>query len=111
MKQTNACPKCASTKLFVVGEVQQKLRGDSGSNEVVPIRAAVAEVSVRSPGIFGDSYERRIREAGGYETWICAGCGFTEWYATNLKQLDALANASSAVRVIERAEDGGPYRG
>jgi hypothetical protein len=48
---------------------------------------------------------------GTYETWTCAGCGYTEWYAQDEQGLlERLSHvAQSGVRVVESGA-GPPYR-
>jgi predicted nucleic-acid-binding Zn-ribbon protein len=109
MKQTQSCLKCQATKIFVVDEVHRRHEIDSGVS-VVPVTVTAAHVTMRATGVFGESNEPTIVEAGRYEAWICARCGYTEWYATRLEELAVVAATSSAVRVIERDVVGGPYR-
>jgi len=46
---------------------------------------------------------------GTFETYICKGCGFTEWYAHGLDKLEA--DPKHGVRLLDgRVEDEGPYR-
>lgn len=45
---------------------------------------------------------RHLSAVGTFETWICAACGFTEWYAQDAAELlDRLARIpGSGVRVV-----------
>lgn len=51
-------------------------------------------------------------EAGFFEAWVCAGCGFTEWYAIQANdQLAAIAAIPySGVRLIDTSGQRGPFR-
>jgi len=108
MKQTETCPKCRGTKLFVVNEVQRRQSAE-GIETIVPVTVTATQARVGPTGRFSGE-QRKNLEAGRFEAWVCAACGFTEWYATRLNELAVLADATSAVRVIEREPEGGPYR-
>jgi len=47
--------------------------------------------------VFGEPEERRV-DAGYFEAWVCAACGFTEWYA-----LQAYADLA---RMAQRPDSG-----
>jgi predicted nucleic-acid-binding Zn-ribbon protein len=51
-------------------------------------------------------------QAGRFEAWVCADCGFTEWYAKNaneaLAQMAAIPNCG--VRLIDTTPQRGPFR-
>ena len=68
------------------------------------------EVQSRSTGMFGEVVETKIAEAGRFEVWICAACGYSEWYATRLEELAVLAATTGSVRLIDRDPRTGPYR-
>jgi len=61
---------------------------------------------------FGSKFgtESRRIDVGTYETWICAGCGYAEWYAVDderlLERLAAIPD--SGVRLVDSRR--GPYR-
>jgi predicted nucleic-acid-binding Zn-ribbon protein len=107
MKHSETCPKCRSTKLFVVPEVQRRHETEAAVG-AIPMTVTSAQVRV-GDGFFGEGETRNV-EAGRFEAWVCAGCGYTEWYATRLEELAVLAGASTGVRFIDRAAEGGPYR-
>ena len=110
MKHTETCPKCKSTKLFVVDEVQRRHTAPEATDALMPMTVTAAQIGFRAPSLFGEREEQRFVEAGRYEAWVCAGCGYTEWYATRLEELAVLAGAANGVRVIDRTTEGGPYR-
>lgn len=102
VKATQTCPKCQSRRLVVVDEVRQPI---SGTTELQPLYPAAA---VTARGIFG----AEVGAGGRFEAWICAKCGFTEWYASGLEDLVTLSRlARSGVRVVDGEVDAeGPYR-
>lgn len=70
------------------------------SNIVLPFHVATVEIPKKQTGAAAGS--RHLSAVGTYETWICAGCGFTEWYAQDAAELlDRLARIpGSGVRVV-----------
>jgi predicted nucleic-acid-binding Zn-ribbon protein len=108
MKTTRTCPKCASKKLFVVGVVRQPEPGN-------PLNAyPMAVTSERLPtgrgGVFASDSEQV--SAGLFEAWVCAACGFTEWYARHANE--ALARMAqhpeSGVVFLDGEGPASPYR-
>jgi hypothetical protein len=47
--------------------------------------------------------------AGNFRAQVCLSCGFTEWYATDLQRLAALATTAPNARVVETSASS-PYR-
>jgi hypothetical protein len=71
------------------------------SNVIEPLRVATVEISQEKTGAKeGSSFRSHV---GTYETWTCAACGYTEWYAEDgeglLERLSKVAE--SGVRVVE----------
>ena len=72
MKASGICPKCKGRKFWRIETVQEH-----GHGGFAPLPVAVVQ-----------SWGGLNRELmGKFETVICAGCGFTEWYAMQLDQL------------------------
>ena len=104
MKEHERCPKCSSRKIYVVRAVSLLSEG----HEVVALPVALASHWMES-GLAGGS--TKILKGGEFEAWVCAKCGFTEWYAQKVHQLERLAEHTSAVRIIDHGPaEGGPYR-
>lgn len=97
MKTSGACPKCSCAKLYVVEEVTQP--DNESSNSTVPFFMQAARLSQRDTGVTeGTSYRSQV---GKFETWICSGCGFTEWYAKDLNEIGLLARHwGGGIRVV-----------
>jgi hypothetical protein len=54
---------------------------------------------------------RETAPVGRFEAWVCAACGYTEWYARALKELFDLANAGrGGARLVDGGAGEGPYR-
>ncbi len=102
MKTLQFCPKCQSRQLWIV-ERMALPEPDSG-NTVFVMPVAAQEVR---------DNKRWDRIAGGtFEAWICAHCGFTEWYAKDanavLTELARLPNGG--VRWLDTTPQRGPFR-
>jgi predicted nucleic-acid-binding Zn-ribbon protein len=108
LMRTNArCPKCSGTKLFVCENTQPDW---DSSNVVHPFHVTTVERSTDETGAReGSRYRSHV---GRYETWICAACGFTEWYAKDAQALlDKLASIPrTGVRVVGGDAPRRPYR-
>ena len=71
MRKSLQCPKCEGRKLWRIEEV-----GEHGhANAAVPFAVSMQKSFWTGKGV------------GRYETFICAGCGYTEWYAYELEAL------------------------
>ncbi|WP_437926972.1 hypothetical protein WMF37_49415 [Sorangium sp. So ce291] len=107
MKNSRQCPKCQSRKLWVVEKVEQPLC-DSGGTK--PLCVTSGDVLTGNTDDEGPAIAPV--HAGFFEAWICALCGFTEWYARDANQ--ALARLASHVRprvhYIDGEAAGTPYR-
>jgi predicted nucleic-acid-binding Zn-ribbon protein len=73
LKRDKVCPQCESRKLWHIERVE--IPGPSLHKRPLPV---VYEVTTWSTHLHG-----------AFETFICARCGFTEWYATGLDELKA----------------------
>ena len=107
MKAHSRCPKCNGTKLFVCDNIQPD---HDSSNTVHALVITTPEISNEDVGAkLGTRYRTHD---GSYETWICAGCGYTEWYAKDPEHLrERLANTPrSGVRVVDKTAATPPYR-
>jgi len=94
MRTTATCPKCSGKKIVVT-----ELRVARPSVSRIP--AAAYDVAWRLP-----------EEAGGFESWICAACGYTEFYAKDLGDVDRLAaEHPKDVRIVDGTIAArGPFR-
>lgn len=97
MKQSQCCPKCRSRRFLITDPFEVPDQDSSNSVEPFPpfthARGAWARASF-----------------GQFETWTCAGCGFTEWYAKNFESLD-VSQSGGRVRYLDAGAPQGPgYR-
>jgi predicted nucleic-acid-binding Zn-ribbon protein len=59
--------------------------------------------------LLGDSAIESV-EAGTFESWVCASCGYTEWYAKGVEAIRALATVmDTGVRRVVAEAPGGPF--
>lgn len=100
MRATQRCPKCANTKFVVTARFCQPDHGSANSVEPFPA------VTVTVPGFLGD------RELfGRFETWICARCGLTEFYAYELGDIERAARERpDQVRIVDATAAVGAFR-
>jgi predicted nucleic-acid-binding Zn-ribbon protein len=101
MRSTQTCPKCSGQRLAVMDEFRQPEAGSSSTTVVVV-------VAIEAEGMFRGN----AGGLGSFETWICLGCGYTEFYARRLKGIEALAEKHpDRVRIIEpTSPKRDPYR-
>ncbi|WP_437755344.1 hypothetical protein [Sorangium sp. So ce1389] len=107
MKNSRQCPKCQSRKLWVVQRVEQP---DSEYSKTNPLHVTSQYVLTGNTEPVGAA--TALVKAGSFETWICALCGFTEWYARDANQaLAQLASQPGArVHYLDGGPAGTPYR-
>ena len=102
MKATGICPKCSGRKLFHVTSVEQTFCDAQGSLKSFAVTGAIVPTGKKSM-LGGEQTE--VLVAGPYETMVCAGCGYAEWYASQnaLTKLERMAE-SRAIRVFENGQ-------
>jgi hypothetical protein len=99
MKNSGECIKCKGRRLWIVDQVMQP---DFEHNNC-SWKMAVTSHDFRGPG------HRESRVApGSFQIIVCAGCGYTEWYAHGFERLKDIPGA----RLIgdDSNDDAGPYR-
>lgn len=69
MKKTGSCPKCGSRRLLMVREMYNHT-----AEHVAPLPLCLSPSLPEQP-------------AGGFETIVCCGCRYTEWYARHLDEV------------------------
>lgn len=109
MKTSGSCPKCASTRLYIVDEVSQPKCDVRGAS---PLRVKTTRVTVTKPALFGGvtDVEEQV-EVGTFEAYVCAECGYTEWNARHLEELGALAaKPGTGVRLVDGGGPRSPFR-
>jgi predicted nucleic-acid-binding Zn-ribbon protein len=82
MRSSQTCPKCSGNKFAVTAEFRQPVHRSTATE---PFFAVTLTEEIGR--FFGSSTAPR----GGFETWICLGCGYTEFYAKGLDGIEELA--------------------
>ncbi|MEZ4410938.1 MAG: hypothetical protein R3A52_31340 [Polyangiales bacterium] len=100
MKRTQQCPKCQGKVLWVVE--RYRIPGEYAGGTELPVVANQQE----EEGFFSIA---RTSPQGRFDLWVCEGCGYTELWARDLKNLrDA---PEHGVRRIDTTTQGaGPFR-
>jgi predicted nucleic-acid-binding Zn-ribbon protein len=75
MKRTGKCPKCGS--LNIIADAKAVDRGDGN----YPMDMSLATFGKPDALIFKDKKETTV------SAWVCADCGFTEYYADHPSRL------------------------
>ena len=114
MKKDCRCPKCENQKLYIVEPVsipQAEAGGHGAATQPITIGAAYIKDSDQK-GWFGGA--RSAMVGASCEAYVCASCGYTEWYTTGLDSLEKLRLAprssldfkrcSSRVRIVDGTE-------
>ncbi|MGK3990109.1 hypothetical protein WME99_44105 [Sorangium sp. So ce136] len=106
MRATRQCPKCGGSKLYVC---ENRQPDEQSSNTILCFRVATVPVSAKTVGTKQGTPHRT--EVGAFQTWICAACGFTEWYALDPEALlgKLAAMPGSGVQVLDTPPPK-PYR-
>lgn len=78
------CSKCESTRFLVISPFQ--------------IPDSVNDFAITSLRVV---LQRDRTGAGQFHAYVCLGCGYTEWYATDLERLEALGGKLPNVQVID----------
>jgi predicted nucleic-acid-binding Zn-ribbon protein len=94
MRKTLTCVKCNGRKVWHIAPVRE--RGQQ-----------------YRPSPLGPAYEKNVwgqfRNTGAFEVFICVGCGYTEWYTTELDQLRH--DPQNGITLIDNEKVAeGPYR-
>lgn len=108
MRNTNTCPKCESTAIWAIEQVNQPSSRSSQS-----VKKMVVTSGMVPPAKEGFFEIAECVEAGNFELRVCARCGYTEWYAADANRMLAkLAKAPGmGVRLIELDDTHrGPFR-
>ena len=80
LKRDKVCPQCEHRKLWHVEQVQLPQADFSNIGRGIRNRPALLPISAEGSW-------RGVHTAGQFEAFICAQCGWTEWYATGLEEL------------------------
>jgi predicted nucleic-acid-binding Zn-ribbon protein len=92
MKKTLVCPKCEGRVLWRIESMRIPTYDQQSMKAAFSGAPAPLALTVRS-GWSGH------QTAGGFETFICKACGYTEWYAHGLEEL--VADEKNGVQLID----------
>ncbi len=103
MRATQTCPKCTGRRFAVIAEL--RLPAHDSSNGIQPFPVATVETE-------GGWIAHGRVSVGHFETWVCHGCGYTEFYARDQRQLVQLAEQHpEQVRIVDASGAAqGPFR-
>jgi predicted nucleic-acid-binding Zn-ribbon protein len=103
------CPKCQSRKLWNIDEVWQPQEETANGVRLMRVAAMAHPKREQREGWYWGN--RRI-DAGRFEAWVCAECGFTELYAkgANAALAEMASIPGSGVRLIDTTPERGPFR-
>jgi predicted nucleic-acid-binding Zn-ribbon protein len=98
MRFTQKCSKCTGKRFGVIDEFVQPNADYNRPNAFAPVTFQHARDHMRTLGKF--------------EVWICLACGYTEFYAKELGDVEAVAKQHpDQLRVIDATAPGqGSYR-
>ena len=83
----------------------------AGSQKLSPRKVTVTTVATAGHGILSKEGNEDRTPVGFYETWICAGCGYTEWYAKDPENLlERLSKIRDSGVSVLSAPPAAPYR-
>ncbi len=80
MKKTLECPKCGGRVLWRVDTIKVPQLDVSTLKAAFTTQPAALPIQVTTGW-------RGLQCVGGFEAFVCDGCGFTEWYAHGLAEL------------------------
>ena len=108
MRKTLTCPKCEGRQLYEVSECS--LPTSDSSNGTQPLTVLAAYLPTGENSWLGD---KRTRIAAALRAWVCAQCGYTEFYVHKPEVLaQMLAKGATGIRAITGTPDGprvGPH--
>jgi len=107
MQSTQTCPKCSGKKFAVTDEFRHPDQESSNMTRPFP---AITIIAHRVDQVRTGPWARET--LGSFETWICLGCGYTEFYARGIEQVEEIAKRwPERVRIVDAGPAAlGPYR-
>jgi hypothetical protein len=108
VKSTSICPKCDGRKVYAVSPVQQTFCDAQGTLRNFSLTGA--EIPTGKKTMFGGD-ETKLEIAGPLSAFVCAACGFTEWYMPShaLQMLERML-VTGAVALLESQVQRDPFR-
>src|SRR5262245_11168854 len=113
MKFSGKCSKCGSVRLWVIETVG--VGNGSPNRRDLPVTVAYIPPGDVPFWSLRFSDVSKYVEVGTFEAWVCANCGFTEWYAKDVN--DTLAELAkhpeTGIRLVDASNSQGtrgPFR-
>jgi predicted nucleic-acid-binding Zn-ribbon protein len=100
MKNLHRCPKCAGKRIWVIEKY--RIPGEAAEGRELPVVPHQAA---------GHSFLRlgRVSPVGSFDLFVCDGCGYSELYASGIREL--VADPARGIRLIDTSDTGeGPFR-
>ena len=105
MRDTTTCPKCKGRRIWRIEQVHTEGEALGGK----PLRMLVEREMPRrdgTTGFFGGATE--YVSVGLFDLFVCARCGFAEWYAHHFE--DLFPSPEHGVHLLDGEAPGAPYR-
>lgn len=100
MKNHLRCPKCAGKRIWVIEKY--RVPGETAEGRELPVIPHQAGEA---------SFLRlaRVKPVGHFDLFLCAGCGYSELYASDFRELEA--DPARGIRLIDTSDTNeGPFR-
>jgi len=104
MKNSLACPKCQSRKLWRIEKYAAKTEHGGGPCH---LRPAVLRKGAAKRGFLGVSTPE-LYDSGYTDAYICSSCGYTEFWSHGFEGL--VPNPDDGVHLIDTTPQQGEYR-
>lgn len=98
MKNSLACPKCESRKLWQINGVRAH-----SDTDLLPLPVAVV---TETTGSFIKVHN--VQTIGHYDAYICAKCGYTEFFADDIEGLKH--HPECGIRLLDSTPQQSEYR-
>jgi predicted nucleic-acid-binding Zn-ribbon protein len=101
VKRSQICPKCSARRIWVVESF--RIPTETAQGVVLPV---VHHQQAESSSFFAIG---RVTPVGSFDAYVCAGCGYSELYATGFE--DLREDHAKGVRLLDASTaPAGPFR-
>jgi predicted nucleic-acid-binding Zn-ribbon protein len=101
VKRAHRCPKCDGRRIWVIESF--RIPSETAQGAVLHV---VPHQEIASPGFFALS---RMKPVGRFDVYVCDGCGYSELYAADFR--DLREDPGAGVRLLDAtAAPAGPFR-
>ena len=97
MKNADACIKCGHKTIWQIDPLS--FFDHEAANVILPLPVASRMIDKERPSVFGLPVVRK--DVGKFIAHVCAACGYTELYATDIEGLAALQTGERGSRVTK----------